>query len=182
MNVYSPGIAFVSALALALAATPASAHEDTIAPLSKVEKVYAAPKPLGELRVTYSGAGRGKGPGRLAVGCDAFRGDVPAEGLSDLPRPDWERFFAAYSLTSYERGKWTGRPYVYVQVPLNGPAGEAWERTWVTFHFGAGGKPIRRIKRFIPDEATNSVRVLWKDWKIGSGVSAERLLGSAKDE
>ena len=166
---------------LVLAAAFASAHEDVIAPLAKVEKVYAAAKPLGQLRVTYSGAERDKGPG-LAVECELFRVSVPAKGLADLPRPDWESFFAAYSLTSYQSGKWIDRPYVYVQVPLNGPAGRAWERTWVTFHFDADGKLVRRIKRFISDRGTNSTRVIWKEWAIGSGVSAEAVLESAKDQ
>ncbi len=178
MSMYRLAIAVT---ALVLAASSASAHEDMIAPLAKVEKVYATPKPLGQLRVTYSGAERGKEPG-LAVECELFRGSVPARGLSDVPRPDWERSLAAYSLTSYESGKWTDRPYVYVQVPLSGPVGKAWEQTWVTFHFDADGKLSRRIKRFIRNEATNSIRVVWKEWEIGSGVSAEALLESAKDE
>jgi len=69
-----------------------------------------------------------------------------------------------------------------VQVPLNGPVGKAWEQTWVTFHFDADGKLSRRIKRCIPNEATNSIRIVWKEWEIGSGVSAEALLESAKHE
>ncbi len=166
-------------VALLGAAATASAHEDMIAPLAKVEKVYAAPKPLGPLRVTYVGANREKEPA-LTIECNLFHGSVPAKGLTDLPRPDWERFFTAYSLTSYESGKWTDRPYVYVQVPLLGPVGKPWEQTWVTFHFDANGKLVRRVKRFAP--ATNFIRVVWKEWKIGSGVSAEALLESTKDE
>ena len=111
----------------------------------------------------YSGPERGNEPG-LAVECELFRGSVPAKGLADLPRPDWERFVAAYSLTdvtSFESGKWTGRPYVYVEVPLFGPTGKAaWQHTWATFHFDADGKLIRRIKRFISNEATNTIRVV----------------------
>ena len=180
VSMYRLGTAFF--LAFMLAAASASAHVDMIAPLAKVEKEYAAPKPLGRLRVTYSGPEAGKEPG-LAVECDLFRGSVPAKGLADLPRPDWERFVAAYSLTSFESGKWTERPYVYVQVPLLGPAGKApWEQTWATFHFDADGKLIRRIKRFISNKATNSIGVVWKEWDIGSGVSADALLESAKDE
>jgi hypothetical protein len=166
---------------LVLGAAFAWAHEDVIAPLAKVEKVYAAAKPLGRLRVTYSGAERDKEPG-LTVECEMFRVSVPAQGLADLPRPDWESFVAAYSLTSYQAGKWIDRPYVYVQVPLNGPVGKAWEQTWVTFHLDADGKLTRRIKRFIPDQGTNSIRVVWKEWAIGSGVSAEAVLESAKEK
>jgi len=51
-----------------------------------------------------------------------------------------------------------------------------------TFHFDADGKLIRRIERFISNKATNSIRVVWKEWEIGSGVSADALLDSAKDE
>ena len=176
---YRLGIAFF--LAFMLAAASAFAWEDMIAPLAKVEKEYAAPKPLGRLRVTYSGPEGGNEPG-LAVECDLFRVSVPARGLADLPRPDWECFFAAYSLTSYDSGKLTERPYVYVQVPLSGPAGKPWQQTWATFDFDADGKLIRRIKRFISNEATNTIRVVWKEWEIGSGVSSDALLESAKDE
>lgn len=126
----------------------------------------------GRLGVTYSGPEAGKEPG-LAVECDLFRASVPARGLADLPRPDWECFFAAYSLTSYDSGKLTERPYVYVQVPLSGPAGKPWQQTWATFDFDADGKLIRRIKRFISSEATKGIRVVWKEWEIGSGVSAD---------
>ena len=73
---YRLGTAFF--LAFMLAAASASAHVDMIAPLAKVEKEYAAPKPLGRLRVTYSGPEAGKEPG-LAVECDLFRGSVPAK-------------------------------------------------------------------------------------------------------
>ena len=49
------GIAFF--LVFMLTAASASAWEDMIAPLVKVDKEYAAPKPLGRLRVMYSGTG-----------------------------------------------------------------------------------------------------------------------------
>lgn len=166
--------------ALALFVPWAAAHEDMIAPLEKVEKVYATPAPLGQLRVVYSAA-KNATEASLRVDCVLFRGSVPAEGLADLPRPDWDRFVAAYSLTSFESGKWTQRPYVYVSVPLNGPAGKAWEQTWVTFHFDADGKLLRRIKRFVPDAATKSIQVLWRDWQVGSGVSAEAALEGANE-
>lgn len=59
--------------------------------------------------------------------------------------------------------------------------GKAWQQTWVTFHFDADGKLTRRIKRFSPDEATNSIRVLWNDWKIGAGISPESALGETPE-
>ena len=124
LSMYRLGIAFF--LVFMLAAASASAWEDMIAPLAKVDKEYAAPKPLGRLRVTYSGPERGNEPG-LAVECELFRGSVPVKGLADLPRPDWERFVAAYSLTdltSFESGKWTGRPYVYVRSSPARPCGQ----------------------------------------------------------
>ena len=176
------GIAFF--LVFMLAAASASAWENMIAPLVKVDKEYAAPKPLGRLRVTYLGPERGNEPG-LAVECELFRGSVPVKGLADLPRPDGSVSLSPTStdLTSFESGKWTGRPYVYVEVPLLGPAGKAaWQHTWATFHFDADGKLIRRIKRFISNETTNTIRVVWKEWEIGSGVSSDALLESAKDE
>jgi hypothetical protein len=179
VSMYRLGAAFF--LAFMLAAASASAHVDMIAPLAKVEKEYAAPKPLGRLRVTYSAPEAGKEPS-LAVECDLFRASVQARGLADLPRPDWECFFTAYSLTSFDSGKLTERPYVYVQVPLSSPAGKPWQQTWATFDFDADGKLIRRIKRGISSEATKGIRVVWKEWEIGSGVSADALLESAKDE
>jgi len=168
-------------LAILLTTPRASAHVDMIAPLTKVEKVYAAPKPLGKLRATYTSEEDGKKPA-LVVECEAFRASVPEIGLEDLPRPDWSSFSVAYSLTSFESGKWVERPYLYLKVTLHGPPGRSWEQTWATFHFDADGKLTRRIKRFIPNEATNSIRSIWKEWEIGSGVSAEILLESAKDE
>ena len=59
VSMYGLGTAFF--LAFMLAAASASAHVDMIAPLAKVEKEYAAPKPLGRLRVTYSGTGSRQG-------------------------------------------------------------------------------------------------------------------------
>ena len=168
-------------LALVFVAPYAAAHEDQHAPLAKADNVYATPKPLGQLRVVYTAA-KDAGDAGLSVECDLFRAAVPAAGLADLPRPAWDRFTVAYSLTNYEGGKWTDRPYVYVMVPLYGPAGQAWEQTWVTYNFDADGKPVRRIKRFIPDPAGKFIRSVWKEWEIGSGVSAEALLEAAKDE
>ena len=176
---YRLGIGFVTGLVLTAAAV--SAHEDATPPLAKVEKVYAAPEPLGELRATYTAAGAGKEQA-LVVECGVFRGSVPARGLADLPRPDWGGLSVAYSLTSVEHGRWVRRPYVYVVVPLHGPAGRSWEQTWATFHFDADGRLVRRVKRFVPDEATNSIRVVWKEWAVGSGVPAEAVLESGKDE
>lgn len=168
-------------LTITFTALPAGAHEDQIAPLAKVEKTYAAPRPLGTLTATWMAKQSGENPS-LVVACDLFRVNVPVKGLVDLPRPDWGNFTVAYSLTSYEAGKWVERPYVYLSVLLHGPAGQTWRQTWATFHFDADGKLVRQIKRFIPDEATNSISVVWKEWPIGKGVSATTVLESAKDD
>lgn len=153
----------------------AVAHSDLIAPLLKVEKVYAAPKPLGELRAVYARSDDGKEQA-LLVECGLFRRSIPANGLVDLPRPDWSSFHVSFSLTSFESGKTVDRPYLNLVVPLHGPAGQSWEQTWATFHFDADGKLTRRLKRIIPLATPNSVDVLWKEWAIGSGLSAEALL------
>jgi hypothetical protein len=165
-------------LALLLTSSSTAAHVDMIAPLLKVEKVYAAPKPLGKLRATYTRSEDGKEQG-LLVECELFRRSVPANGLTDLPRPDWSAFYVAYSLTSDRSGK-VKRPYLYLVVPLHGPVGTSWEQTWATFHFDADGKLTRRIKRIIPTASPNSVHVLWEVWEIGSGVSAEAVLDAAQ--
>lgn len=166
-------------IAFLLMVSRVGAHEDMIAPLVKVEKVYATPKPLGPLRIAYADSEGGK-PQTLLVKCDLFGRSIPAEGLLDLPRPDWSLLSAAYSLTSFESGKWVERPYLYLVVPLHGPAGESWEQTWATFHFDANGKLTRKIKRFVPMSSPNAIRVLWEDWGIGSNVSAKSVLEAAQ--
>jgi hypothetical protein len=77
VSMYRLGTAFF--LAFMLAAGSASAHVDMIALLAKVEKEYAAPKPLGRFRVTYSGPEAGKEPG-LAVECDLVPRKRSGEG------------------------------------------------------------------------------------------------------
>ncbi|HLL89046.1 MAG TPA: hypothetical protein VK324_07060 [Tepidisphaeraceae bacterium] len=153
------------------------AHSDQIAPLAKVEKVYAAPEPIGRLSAVYT-AHEGDAKESLVIECGLFKARVGAEGLTDLPRPDWGSFSVAYSLTSFE-GKWVERPYLYVTVLLHGPPGQAWQQTWATFHFDADGKLTRRVKRFVPDEASKSIRVIWEDWPVGSWSSAEAILDAA---
>lgn len=155
------------------------AHSDQIAPLSEVEKVYAAPEPIGRLSACYNAASEDSQES-LIVACDLFRSQVPPEGLSDLPRPGWSSFSIAYSLTSLDSsGEWVDRPYLYLRVRLYGPAGQSWEQTWATFHFDAEGNFDRRVKRIIPNESTNMARVIWEDWPIGSDQSAEAVLESA---
>ncbi len=172
--------ALVALVAILLLEPRAGAHEDDSAPLVKVEKVYAAPKPIGYLRVVYTCSEVGK-PQILLVECDLFRRTVPVDGLTDLPRPDWDRFGAAYSATSFEDGKWTDRPYLYLIVPLNGPRGENWEQTWATFHFNAEGKLTRKIKRFIPlPSPPDAVDMVWEDWEIGSGQSAQSVIEATR--
>jgi hypothetical protein len=164
---------FSIVVALVSLATTALAHEDSIAPLSRVEKDYNAPPPIGTIRVAYRAAA-GDRPASLGVACDAMRCDVPAAGLVDLPRPDFGGLVAAYSTTSFENGRWTDRPYVYVSVPLHGPPGGSWTQTWATFHVDADGRLTRRIKRFVP--GANAVDVIWKEWPIGGGTSATDVL------
>ena len=168
-------------LVLLLAMSIAAAHEDVIGALVKVEKVYAAPSPLATLRAAYTASEHAKEQ-TLLVECGLFRRNVPAEGLADLPRPDWSSFYVAYSLTSFEGGKWVERPYFYLVVPLHGPVGKSWDQTWATFHFEADGKLTRRLKRLIPLASLDSVDTLWTEWAIGSGVSAEAVLEAARNK
>ena len=163
-----------ASLFLALAAV-LPAHEDRIGPLVQVQKVSAVPKPIGRTTLTWdAGAGETPAPS-LKLQCDLFAAAVPANGLADLPRPDFNPMHVAWSLTSFgpER-KWVDRPYLYVVIPLHGPAGQAWEQTWVTFHFDDKGAMTRKFKRFVR-AGENSVSVFWKDWPVGGGVSAEDL-------
>jgi hypothetical protein len=165
---------------LAFAAPFAAAHEDQIGPLVKVEKTYAAPTPLGPIRALYVAATK-EAKASLLIKSDAFEVNVPAEGLSDLPRPDWDRFTVAYSLTSYANGRFVERPYVYLSVVLYGPPGQSWEQTWATFHVDADGKLTRKVKRFVDVEKSNSIRVIWRDWPIGGKATAAEILEAAKE-
>lgn len=175
----------------------AMAHTDMIAPLTRVEKVYQAPKPLGEMKVIYT-AGRDavaadeeRGiaaeaavkPG-LTIACDLFESSVPGELLEDLPRPDWNGLYAAFSLTNFSRtrGEWVDEPYVYITVRLHGPVGESWEQTWATFHFDHNGQLERRIKRFVPvpNPRIKSTLVIWEAWP--AGTEAEDILKARMPE
>jgi len=172
--------ALAALTAIFLLGPRAEGHEDMIAPLVKVEKVYAAPKPIGHLRVVYTCSEVGK-PRILLLECDLFRRTAPVDGLTDPPRPDWDRFGAASSATSFEDGKWIDRPYLYLIVPLNGPRGENWDQTWATFHFNAEGKLTRKIKRFIPlPPPQDTVDMVWEDWEIGSGQSAQSVIEATR--
>ena len=164
-------------LLLMLESSFAAVNEDESGMLLSVAKVFAAPAPLGKLRGEFTTSQDGKKLA-LLVECALFRRNVPANGLVDLPRPDWSSFHFAYSLTSYESDKLVARPSLYLVVPLHGPIGKSWEQTWATFHFDAGGKLTRRIKQFIP--SASAIRVLWEPWEIGSGVSAEAALDAAR--
>lgn len=177
----SPRVIATLAVAVMVLPSIAEAHEDAFAPLAAVEKVYATSKPLGRVRVVYSRAEAGK-PESLLVECDLFRKTVPVEGLADLPTPDWSAFHALYSMTSYENGEWTERPYFYLRVPLRGRRGEHWEQIWAEFHFNADGKLSRKIKRSFTETAPGTVSQIWRDWEIGSGQSAEAVLGAGRKE
>ena len=94
-----------------------------------------------------------------------------------------------FSLTSYDvdTRQWVDRPYVYVLVPLLGPAGaENWQQTWVTFHFTPKGFTDRKLKRSIDmgpsaaDPRSNTIRTIWADWPIGKGVTAAEALKAAE--
>ncbi|MDQ2076830.1 hypothetical protein [Marinimicrobium sp. ABcell2] len=160
-------------LALAFRHESASAHEEIVAPLSKLETVYSAPAPLDDIRVTYIIDSRSHAT--LTVESRLFSTRVSATGLADLPRPDWGSMQVYYSLMSRKEERWEDKPYVSVRVPLHGPTGQAWELTWATFIIDADSSAKRYLYYFIPDESTNSARSRRKEWPIGSGVSAESL-------
>jgi hypothetical protein len=169
---------------LFLACVPLAAHQDRGAPPARVVKEYVVEKPLGTVRVTYAAATQPGDKPSLRVECDAFKGEVPAEGLEDLPRPDWGKAEMFYALTDYDldADKFVDRPYIYVKVPILGPGPETWDRTWVTFHFKpTQGFAGRMIKRFLDavllaDGKTTSTRELWVDWAIGKSVSAAEAI------
>lgn len=153
----------------------AVAHEDWMANLESFEKIYTAGDPIGRIRLTYSAWDADKPV--LALECGLFKGTVPAAGLTDLPGPNWHSIVVAYSTSTTPMvvGERNPEPYVYVLVPLGGPRGEAWEQTWVTFHFDSRGV-TRKIKHYVPDPATNSIGGAWVDWPISSGITAQQAL------
>jgi hypothetical protein len=171
----------IAALGL-LSGLPGSAyaHEDMLAAPQRIEKVYSIPKPVGMLRISYS-ARSDREPERLSLECELFKAAVPAEGLADLPRPDWEGCRIAYSMTSYdtEKRQFVDRPYIYIKVAVHGPRGETWERTWVHFHFDHDGRLQRKLLRHVPRDGY--IRVLSEHWPIGSRASAGEVLKAAED-
>jgi hypothetical protein len=169
---------FLFALCVVTVVPFAVAHEDQMASLAKADKTYIASKPLGSIRVVYTVA-TAAAKASLSIKSDMFDVTVPEAGLADLPRPDWDHFDIAYSLTSIANGKWVERPYAYLLLRLYGPAGQNWEQTWAIFHVDADGKLTRQIKRFVPDPKSNSIRVIWKDWPIGGTATAAEILETA---
>lgn len=155
---------------LALISLGAVADEDWQPPVVRVEKMYEHHDAVGRMKVVLTRDGDRE---KLEVDCRLFSAVVPSQGLADLPRPDWG------ALGAFTGGSGEDR-YVYVSVPLFGPPGEAWEQTWVTFHFDSRGKLTRKIKRFEPETTVNGVkfiRVLWKEWTIGAGIPVQAALG-----
>lgn len=155
------------------------AHQDMIGVLSKVEKVYSAPDPIGQLRVAYSTSNEGE-VADLTIDSQLFSATVPREGLEDLPRPDWSALYATYSFTVDESGRSTGIPYLTVRVPLHGPIGQAWSQTWVTFYWNADGELSRHLRMHKMSDVTNMTHVYWGDWAIGEGIDAETALRTAQ--
>ena len=164
--------------ALIIAWPPMFAHEEEIAALLRVEKVFNAPKPLGNIRVLYVAADNNGAPS-LQLNCDTFKGAIPREALEDLPRPDWGSLTVPYSQTSFDsvEKKFVARPYLYIQVPVFGPLGVQWPSTWVHFFFDDEGKFMsRKIKQFVTLPGTNSSKVVWKEWPSGKGLKPENVL------
>jgi hypothetical protein len=81
---------------VAVAAPLAAGHTDWVPTLTRSDKEYAAPKPLGSIRVVYTAPAKGA-KASLLIKSDLFEITVPAEGLTDLPRADWERTRSAKS-------------------------------------------------------------------------------------
>ena len=135
---------------------------------NELEAALDFPDPLRNRRLTAKYAVGGKSATRIG-----------ASRITCL----WLQASTGSDLTSSSRASGPGALTFTFEVPLLDPAGKAaWQHTWATFHFDADGKLIRRIKRFISNETTNTIRVVWKEWEIESGVSSDALLESAKDE
>jgi hypothetical protein len=162
-----------------LCAQSTSAHEEWVASLTRFEHVYETAKPLGEIRVKYCAAEAKDGRPSLQVNCGNSSVDVPPAALLDLPGAQWDGLTVAFSLTSFDvkTKRWVDRPYFNLSVPLRGPPGKQWSRTWVYFSFdGDGTFKGRSLKRFSDNVDTNSISVLWKDWPIDKGIEAVDVL------
>jgi hypothetical protein len=154
---------------------------ESVGELTSSERVYAVPKPVGPVRVSFT-AGDGKAaPPTLTIACDLFRAAVPAAALADLPRPQWGEARLVYSMTSYDPATkaTVDRPYVYVAVPVHGPPDRRWQDTVVTFHVDDKGRFERRIKRLLRDPRVNVIRLVWEPWPVGRDVDPDQLLNAA---
>lgn len=176
------GLVFFFSALLFLSSSYVNAVSDMFAPLSKIEKVYSAPEPIGQLTITYN-AGSSSEAASLAIDCDLFSVSIPNEGIDDLPRPVWDTVSVAYSFESDSSGNLTDTPYLSISLTLHGPIRQAtWEHTWATFHLDSTGEITRYIKRRLPRNSLNFTRVIHEEWKIGQGVNVETILEAAQSE
>lgn len=174
-------VLFFSTL-LFLSSSYVNAVSDRFAPLSKIEKVYSAPEPIGQLTITYN-ASSSREAASLAIDCELFSVSIPSEGIDDLPRPDWDTISVAYSFETDNSGNLTDTPYLSISLNLHGPIRQAtWEQTWARFHINSTGKVTRYIKRRLPRNSFNMTRVIHEKWEIGQDVNVEAILEAAQSE
>jgi hypothetical protein len=176
--------------ALALAGS-VFAHTDMIGPLVRVEKVYDAPAPIGRITVKFDATNADAAT--LELTSALFRASLPPNALRNLPRPNWDGLAVPYSLTSYdvETRQWVNRPYLYITLPVYGPAGRTWPSTSVQFSFDEkGGLKERRLKQHVPVKDgrprpdlppadTDFLHTLYEPWPVEGTESAEEVLSRA---
>ena len=169
----------------------ALAHSDMIGPLLIVEKVYGPPAPIGRITVRYDGTNEAEPT--LKLSSNLFSTTLSAKLLRDLPRPNWNALSVPYSFTSIEpkTRKIIEQPYLYITVPLYGPAGQSWPGVSVEFHFDSSGKVSKRIlKQFVPVKdkrprldlphaEADYIDSIYENWPLDSRESAEAVLARA---
>lgn len=159
------------------------AHEEMSAPVVRVEKVFAAKKPLGNIHVVYAETEEPDKEPVLRLSCDLFKASVAAAELKGLPRSDWGAINVYFSMTSFDVAtkKFIEKPYLNIMVPVLDPEVTNSLGTWVHYLFDAEGKFTgRMIKQFVPYKDINATKVIWEEWPVGTDV--KKLLDSKKKE
>jgi hypothetical protein len=165
----------------------AVASSPVVGQLVTVEKSYDVPQPVGRVTVRYDETDPEKPT--LVLRSDVLSGEVSAEALRDLPRPDWGRLYVGFSVPMLR-----DRPHVFISVPLHGPRGVTWPTTSVLFAFDEHGKLTKRgLQQFVPLKGrhprmdlpltdADAIGVLSEPWPIGSAESAEQVLARAREQ
>lgn len=149
------------------------AHSEVIGIVTRIEKVYQAHDPIGQIRVTYDST-KGEQESFLEIDTDVFSVVLDHKALSDIPRPNWSAIGASYSTKSWNESvsEMIDEPYLIVSVPFYGPVGESWEGARIQYIIHADGSVNRQVRNsiFIKSGTWGNccAHELSEDWPVGS--------------